>query len=142
MDNKYGSPMVKDGAIGIVTIIELSSNCICIEDEYKDRGCDGWACYQPIKDDFESFIFPEFLARNNNPLFVKITGRGMGWQRLIGTATIPADFDRLFDALTINGEWTLRIKLDDDDSLTIVRSSHDEPTGATFTIEPSTEEDK
>jgi hypothetical protein len=119
---------------------ELSSNCICEEEDYRDRGCDGWACYQPIKDDFEENIFPEFLARNNNPLFVKITGKAMGWQRLTGHAIIPADFDRLFDALTINGDWTLRIKLEGN-VLTVVRSSHDEPTGATFTIEPSTEEE-
>jgi len=116
---------------------ELSSNCLC-EDE--PEGCNGWVCYQPIKDDFEENIFPEFLARNNDPLFVKITGRGMGWQRLTGHATIPAEFDRVFDALTINGDWTLRIKLEGN-VLTVVRSSHDEPTGATFTVEPSTEEE-
>lgn len=110
---------------------ELSNNCLC-EDE--PTGCDGWVCYQPIKDDFEENIFPEFLARNNDPLFVKITGKAMGWQRLTGTATIPADFDKVFNALTINGDWTLRIKLEGN-VLTVVRSSHDEPRGATFTIE-------
>jgi len=115
---------------------ELSNSCIC-EDE--PQGCDGWICYQPIKDDFEQFIFPEFLARNNNPPSVKISGRAMTWQRLEGFMVIPADFDRLFNALTINGDWTLRIKLEGN-VLTVVRSSHDEPTGAVFTIEPSLEE--
>ena len=117
--------------------ITLSNECVC--ETESSAGCDGWACYEPIKDDFEENIFPEFLARNNNPPSLQITGKAMGWQRLTGTAFIPADFDRLFSALTINGEWMLRIKLAGN-TLTVIRSSHDEPTGATFTIEPSTEE--
>ena len=116
--------------------ITLSNNCLC-EDE--PEGCGGWACYQPIKDDFEESVFPEFLKRNGNPSSITIIGKAMGWQRVSGVMTIPADFDRLFSALTINGDWTLRITLKDN-KLSVVRSSHDEPTGATFTIEPSTEE--
>ena len=117
--------------------VVLSNSCEC-EDE--PTGCDGWLCYEPIKEDLEDNIFPEFLKRNNSPSYLKIQGRAMGWQRRSGYKIIEANFNALFDSLTFSGDWTLKVTLAGD-SLTIVRSSHDEPTGATFTIEPSTEEE-
>jgi hypothetical protein len=117
--------------------IVLSTSCEC-EDE--PSGCDGSVCYEPIKEDLEDNIFPEFLKRNNSPSYLKIEGKAMGWQRRSGYKIIEANFNALFDSLTFSGDWTLKITLAGD-SLTIVRSSHDEPTGATFTIEPSTEEE-
>ena len=117
--------------------IKLSSNCEC-EGGY-DEGCMGEVCYVPIKEDLEEFVFPEFLRRNGNPSSITIIGKAMGWQRVSGVMTIPADFDRFFSALTINGDWTLRFSLIDN-KFSVVRSSHDEPTGAGFSVEPSTEE--
>ena len=136
MDNKYGSPMVKDGAIGIVTIT-ISSNCSC-EGGY-DEGCMGEVCYVPLKEDFEESIFPEFLTRNGKPKYVKIIGQNMGWMRTSGYKIVEADASKVFESLLINGEWTLRISLAGR-NLLITRSSHDEPTGAGFSVEPSTEE--
>ena len=118
-------------------VIELDSSCVC-DNESQDY-CNGDVCYTPVKEDFEEAIFTEFLRRNNSPSYLKIQGKAMGWQRRSGYKIIEAKFDELFDSLTFSGDWTLKITLAGD-SLTIVRSSHDEPTGATFTIEPSTEE--
>jgi hypothetical protein len=115
--------------------VVLSNSCEC-----EDGDCYGDACYIPIKEDLEDNVFPEFLKRNNSPSYLKIQGRAMGWQRRSGYKIIEANFNALFDSLTFSGDWTLKITLAGD-SLTIVRSSHDEPTGATFTIEPSTEEE-
>jgi hypothetical protein len=117
-------------------LIVLSNSCEC-----EDGDCYGDACYIPIKEDFEEAIFTEFLERNNSPRYLKIQGRAMGWQRRSGYKIIEANFNALFDSLTFSGDWTLKITLAGD-SLTIVRSSHDEPTGATFTIEPSLEGDE
>ena len=117
--------------------IEISSHCSCDED-YAE-GCMGEVCYVPLKENFEESIFPEYLKRNGNPSSVKIMGQNMGWQRLTGYMVVEADASKVFESLTINGDWTLKISLAGR-NLIITRSSHDEPTGAGFTIEPSTED--
>ena len=118
-------------------VLELSSHCNC-DDE--PSGCDGYACYYPIKEDLEENIFPEFLARNNSPSYLKIVGAHMGWQRRTGYKFIPADFKELFESLTINGDWTLSFTLAAD-SLAVGRFSHDEPTGAYFVVNVATEDE-
>jgi len=60
----------------------------------------------------------------------------MGWQRKEGWITVEAQWDSIYRALTINGDYTLEITLKGE-NFTVVRYSHDEPTGATFTIEPT-----
>ena len=119
--------------------VTISSNCSC-EGGY-DEGCMGEVCYVPLKEDFEESIFPEYLKRNGNPKYLKVMGQNMGWMRTSGYMVIEADASKLFELLLINGEWTLKISLAGR-NLLIVRSSHDEPTGAGFIIRPSTEEPK
>jgi hypothetical protein len=60
---------------------------------------------------------------------------GATWQRLSGSA--PAVASSLPMIFKVNGgDYTLTVKYDSaDQSLTIVRYSHDEPTGATHVIE-------
>jgi hypothetical protein len=55
----------------------------------------------------------------------------MGWQRSSGEAVV--DFDKVLDALKINGDFNLRFK-QEGTVLTATRSSHDEPTGAGFSF--------
>jgi hypothetical protein len=112
--------------------LDLSNNCSCDDIE---EGCDGDVCYFPIKEDFEEAIFAEFLKRNDNPNYLKVAGKKVGWRGVSGYTVIKADFKELFEAMTFNGDWTLRITLADT-NLSIVRSSHDEPMGAPHTITP------
>ena len=94
------------------------------------------ACYDYKHENWENDIFPEWLSLMGNPTHLLIKGRAMGWQRREGWATVEAEWKPLYNALTINGEYTLRFKLEGG-AFTVVRSSHDEPTGAFFTIEPA-----
>ena len=116
--------------------ITIKSHCECDDIE---EGCMGEVCYVPLKEAFEESIFPEFLTRNGNPEYLKIVGQNMGWMRTSGYKIVEADANKVFESLTINGDWTLRISLAGS-NLLITRSSHDEPMGAGFSVEPSTEE--
>lgn len=62
---------------------------------------------------------------------VVIFGFAMGWQRQSGVGY--TERNNLLEALTINGSYTITFKLEGD-KLTAIRASHDEPTGATFTV--------
>lgn len=100
----------------------------------------GGTCYEYKHENWEADHFPDWLARVGDPDSIKISGRAMGWQRSSGYAIVPAEWKTLYSALAINGEYTLRFRLEDK-ALTVVRSSHDEPTGASFTVEATVEEE-
>lgn len=63
--------------------------------------------------------------------------RAATWQRLYGsTTTEVADATDLAKKFAVNGDYRLVFTFDKkDETLTIVRYSHDEPTGATHIIE-------
>lgn len=64
---------------------------------------------------------------------VKIVGTNMLWTRVSGWMT--ADFDRVIESLGLErADYRLVFKLKGND-LTVMRYSHDEPTGATFYLE-------
>ena len=94
------------------------------------------ACYDYKHENWEADFFPTWLKLVGEPEHVLITGRAMGWQRQSGMAIVEAQWGRLYKALTINGEYTLKMTLEGE-NFKVVRYSHDEPTGATFTIEPA-----
>lgn len=94
-------------------------------------------CFDYKHDNWAGDYYPEWLSRVGNPTHLLIKGKGMGWERLDGMASVEVStWNALFQVFTINGEWTLRFKIAGD-TFTVVRSSHDEPTGASFTIEPA-----
>jgi hypothetical protein len=93
-------------------------------------------CYDYKHENWRSDLFPDWLKLVGEPEHLLIQGRAMGWQRQSGMATLDATWTDLFRALTINGEYTLKMKLEGK-NFTVVRYSHDEPTGATFTIQPT-----
>lgn len=113
--------------------VTLESHCTCEED------CYGHLCFQDSYSYLEDTLFPEYLARNNKPEFIKIYGQTIGWQRLSGYAIKEADFTELYKTLTLNGDWRLEFSLAGR-NLIVNRYSHDEPTGCAFTITPT--EDK
>lgn len=90
-------------------------------------------CWEYKKEDLKETIFPEFLARNNEPTSLRIEGKSMGWQSRSGYKEIDATFNELWSSLTLNGDWTLVFTLAGT-SFTVFRYSHDEPTGASFSI--------
>lgn len=109
----------------------LSTTCEC-EDEEGNWAEDCYGCYQDnlayLKDEF----LPDWYCRNQGDFdYVLIEGKAMGWTRAEGFLLV--EFDSLVDSLKINGEYTLRFKLEGKE-LSAVRTSHDEPTGAFFTF--------
>jgi hypothetical protein len=97
--------------------------------------CSGY-CYDYKHENWESDLLPEWLAKVGNPDYLKIEGKAMGWQRREGWAVVPAEWKALYNALTIDGEYRLDFKIIGDEFI-VLRYSHDEPTGASFTIEPA-----
>jgi hypothetical protein len=63
----------------------------------------------------------------------------MNWDKVSGEAVVS--FDKVLDALKINGDFNLRFK-QEGTVLTAIRSSHDEPTGAGFSFTLIKDEDE
>ena len=136
-------------------IAEITTNCVCVYcdncdmtnynlDIHEDK-CEQCAgdytipnncygdCHDYIVEHFADNVFPEAMKRLGNPTYVRIEGRNMGWQNRSGYAIAQGTWESVYNKLAINGDYTLRFTLAGD-SFTVVRSSHDEPTGAYFTI--------
>lgn len=119
-----------------VTTFELSSDCSCeVYDEDTDTTtlseyCYG--CWDDDKDNFKYVILKPWLEANgwDEDSLVYVFSANMNWNKVAGWTNIYAS--QVIDALTLNGDFTLRYKLDGKD-LTCVRSSHDE-YGALFTF--------
>ena len=117
--------------------VVISNDCICEEvfDLTEDQdpstmGC--WGCFDDAEEELNGMILRWYQA--NAPECtetVRIEGKGMTWQSLEGYATVP--LNGVADALRLNADWTLTFTLDGK-TLTAVRSSHDEPCGASFTF--------
>lgn len=115
---------------------EVTTDCTCTdENEQPITGdCWGW-CLEYAEQDV-AFLIEEWLERNQitddpDEVTVLVTTEAMNWNNVSAHAISAAD--KLIDLLKINGDYRLRFKLQHDD-LIIVRSSHDEPTGALFTV--------
>ena len=110
--------------------VELTSDCTCTnEDGTPSNDCfDCW--------DDSVWLFKDLMNTWRKTVgvewdTVRVTGKGMGWQRKSGEAVIP--FDEVLELLKINGDFNLRFEREGK-VLTATRSSHDEPTGAGFTF--------
>ena len=68
---------------------------------------------------------------------VSIDGSGMGWRGVSGRAIV--DMTDILPALSVSGSYRLTVTLDGGE-LSAVRSSHDEPCGASFRITFTNEE--
>ena len=95
--------------------------------------CDGF-CYESDRE-FAKGLFDTWLSNNGKPNSIKVSGKNVGWRNLSGYDIVEADFNKLFEYLILNGEWTLDITANDTE-FSIRRSSHDEPTGASYIISP------
>jgi hypothetical protein len=122
-----------------MTTITLTTSCTCeTYDEDTDtyspaEYCSG--CWDEVKQVWDADILQPWLNAHNisNDSPIRLEGVGMGWQRRSGYAdTTPS---QMLDTLAFGNDYALRFHLDDDHALTIVRTSHDEPTGASFVIQ-------
>lgn len=115
---------------------EITTDCTCVDENEKPREGDCWGwCLEYAEQDV-AYLVEEWLERNqvtNDPdeVTVLVTTEAMNWDRVSAHAISKAD--KLVDLLKINGEYRLRFKLQHTE-LSIVRYSHDEPTGSLFTI--------
>jgi len=115
----------------------ISTECHCYDDDSGYEWCGG--CYEDDKR--EVLILIERWVNNYAPESwegnVAIDAKGMGWQRVSGRAIV--DMTDILPALRINGDYRLVVTLDGGE-LSAVRSSHDEPCGASFRITFTNEE--
>ena len=118
--------------------VELTSDCTCTnEDGTPSTDC--FDCWDDSVWLFKDLMNTWRKTVGVNWNTVRITGRGMGWQSTSGEAVVS--FDKVLDALKINGDFTLRFK-QEGTVLTATRSSHDEPTGAGFSFTLVQDEDE
>lgn len=136
--------------------VEISTDCQC----YHCQGCDvGWVgrpedgrcvdcggelqsmtycdgtCWEDASYIAEEML-TEYVASNEDTKRLRIEGRRMGWRNLSGWADVRSDWESLLNALRIDGDFTIRMEIDGDGIFTARRYSHDEPTGAYFSIYP------
>jgi hypothetical protein len=123
--------------------VTLESNCTC---EYYDENDnlvpsydDCFGCWEDSVEYFNEAIFYPWYAANNyhDNTPIKIVSPNLGWMRRAGYCDTYAK--EILDKLKINGDFTLRFTLDGN-TLTCVRSSHDE-MGAYFEFELREEEE-
>jgi len=70
---------------------------------------------------------------------VIVKGYNMTWLRREGYKITEAG--DVYDAFTLNGDFHLYFTISEDaKTLAVTRMSHDEPTGATFIVEPYLED--
>lgn len=133
---------------------EVSTHCVCtaVDDEgnevLDERGdsvpsdeCYGW-CWDDAVYDFEDNVLGQWLAyfERDDSALLRIEGSAMGWRRLRGHTYCVAG--KTLDALAIDSDYTLAFTWHaETHALTCVRYSHDEPTGAYFTIRLATAEE-
>ena len=110
----------------------LDTTCVCSDEEgnYLEN-CYG--CFEDSLEWVKEVINNWTEAINFDGTEVRVDGKAIGWQRLSGY--LETTVDELPRALGINGEYRLVFTLDGSD-LSIKRYSHDEPTGASFTVTP------
>lgn len=140
----YGEIRQKGTQMKLETSISTGCNgCEYYDEEtdtYEDAdSCQGY-CYEDAVEDYTENLLKPWLESKaimaDSP--VRINGSGMTWLRRSGYADTSAR--GILDTLAINGEFRLAITYEDGE-LSFVRYSHDEPTGASFSVEPRPIED-
>lgn len=126
-----------------VVEFELTSDCTCESwDEDTDTSSPSDECFGCWTDDklnFKYEILKPWLEANgwDEDTVIYVFSGNMNWNKVAGWTNVRAS--EVVDCLTLNGDFTLRFKLEND-TLTCVRSSHDE-MGALFTFSKAEEQD-
>jgi hypothetical protein len=125
-----------------VVKFEISSECTCVEfdeDENESQSSECWGCFDDDTLNFKYEILNPWLEANgwDEDTIILVQSLNMNWNKVAGWTNARAK--EVVEALTLNGDFTLRYKLEGKE-LTCVRSSHDE-MGALFTFTKAQEED-
>jgi hypothetical protein len=122
---------------------ELGSDCTCEVFESEDSentipSNECFGCWEDDKDNFKYEILNPWLERNGwtADTLIYVFGANMNWNRVSGWTNVRAS--ELLDSVTLRGDFKLRFLLLEDNSLTCVRSSHDE-LGALFVFDKAKE---
>lgn len=72
--------------------------------------------------------------------YLVVEGGPVSWMQRSGSKIITVEefAENPSEAVSIGGDVTQRWSFDEDGSLTVIQSSHDVPTGGSFTIRPAT----
>lgn len=126
------------------TELEITNLCSC-EVENEETGesefsSECFGCFDDDKQYFQDeFLEPYLLHKGwTEETLIRVYGESMGWTGSNGwTDTKAKD---LLDALSINGDYTLRISITPEKEMVITRSSHDEyRTTFRFDLSPEQE---
>jgi hypothetical protein len=115
----------------------LTNNCTCADEETESGiECYGY-CYEDSMN-ILSMVLKNWREMNSDATdALRIEGEMMTWERLSGYAIVDVSgdlTDALVNALRLNGDYTLVFKVSHEGNLSVVRYSHDEPTGAGFSV--------
>mgnify|MGYP006269692439 CR=1 FL=1 len=127
--------------------IEVGTDCICVycstcgigfieAPNCEECGAEttyAGECFDCQPWDWAQEEVEKWIAATNSE-YLTIEGKAMGWQRRSGYADIQADWPDIKGALCIAGDFRLVFTIDGVEPIKVVRYSHDEPTGASFTI--------
>jgi hypothetical protein len=131
---------------------EITNACICeMYDEDTDTSSPAEYCYGDCYSEQEQFALYEVILpwaesvatekgwlAEDEELEVDccafgVSGRAMGWQRLEGRYT--ASGREIIRCLELDRAEFRLVFIREDDTLSVIRYSHDEPTGALFAID-------
>lgn len=121
---------------------EISSDCTCTYYDENDNLVESYdecfGCFADDKDNFKYAILKPWYEANgfDDDTIIYVFSGNMNWNKVAGWTNIRAS--EVIDCLTLNGDFTLRFKLDGK-QLTCVRASHDE-YGALFTFSKAEED--
>lgn len=122
-----------------VAILSTACTCTYLDDDGNEvESPECWGCYGEQREFVKEHVLDSWQYANKilDGQPVDIKGHAIGWMRLDGWATVPVE--NIIDTLAIKGEYQLRFELSNDYSeLRVIRYSHDEPTGASFTVDTS-----
>ena len=119
----------------MTNVMEITNSCTCTEEDGTDS-LECWGCWTDNLAWLQEFILDPWIQAHNLSEYseVIIESKAMNWDRRAGfTTCFP---DKIVERLGLNGDYTLTFRLENDNSLTCLRTSHDEPTGSSFTISP------
>lgn len=130
---------------------EMTNACVCYKsDEEGEAILDSYGepvpsdycygCFDEEIDNLKYCVIEPWLNANGieEGTLLRVDGSSMGWTHSSGYTFAKADTKSIVEALSINTEWTLRFRVEDN-NLIAVRSSHDE-LGARFEFEVADEE--
>jgi hypothetical protein len=117
-----------------MSVYELSTECTCTDEDGNETSeCWGY-CYGDALDEVK-FALDQIIEAHDIGAFI-VTGSSLGWQRQNARGVVEADSMKVIEGMQLNSQYRLEFALDESsDGFSVVRYSHDEPTGASFTFE-------